>query len=43
VLIVGEPTVGLDPEERMGFRLLLAELAGEQLRFHGAPEALIAA
>jgi len=69
LLIVDEPTVGLDPEERVRFRHLLAELAGQrlvilsthivsdieasagelavmaggQLRFHGAPEALIAA
>lgn len=67
LLIVDEPTVGLDPEERVRFRHLLAELAadrlvilsthivsdieasagelavlvGGQLRFHGAPEALI--
>lgn len=69
LLIVDEPTVGLDPEERVRFRHLLAELAGErlvilsthivsdieasaatlavlaggQLRFHGTPEALVAA
>jgi len=69
LLIVDEPTVGLDPEERVRFRHLLAELAGErlvilsthivsdieasaatlavlaggQLRFHGTPEALMAA
>ena len=69
LLIVDEPTVGLDPEERVRFRHLLAELAGERLvilsthivsdieasagtlavmaggrlRFHGAPEALMAA
>ena len=69
LLIVDEPTVGLDPEERQRFRHLLAELAGErlvilsthivsdieasagelavlvegQLRFHGSPEALVAA
>jgi ABC-type multidrug transport system ATPase subunit len=69
LLIVDEPTVGLDPEERVRFRHLLAELAGQrlvilsthivsdieasagelaikaagQLRFHGTPEALIAA
>lgn len=69
LLIVDEPTVGLDPEERVRFRHLLAELAGQRLvilsthivsdveasatelavmaggrlRFHGAPEALIAA
>lgn len=69
LLIVDEPTVGLDPEERQRFRHLLAELAGQrlvilsthivsdieasagelavlvegQLRFHGTPEALVAA
>ena len=69
LLIVDEPTVGLDPEERVRFRHLLAELAGErlvilsthivsdieasagtlavmaggELRFHGTPEALMAA
>jgi ABC-type multidrug transport system ATPase subunit len=69
LLIVDEPTVGLDPEERVRFRHLLAELAGERLvilsthivsdieasagtlavmaggrlRFHGTPEALMAA
>jgi ABC-type multidrug transport system ATPase subunit len=68
LLIVDEPTVGLDPEERVRFRHLLAELAGERLvilsthivsdieasagtlavmaggrlRFHGAPETLMA-
>jgi ABC-2 type transport system ATP-binding protein len=68
LLIVDEPTVGLDPEERMRFRHLITDLAGERLvilsthivsdveasatsiavmakgklRFHGAPEALIA-
>jgi ABC-type multidrug transport system ATPase subunit len=68
LLIVDEPTVGLDPEDRVRFRHLLAELAGERLvilsthivsdieasagmlavmaggklRFHGAPEALMA-
>ncbi|MCC8361682.1 ABC transporter ATP-binding protein [Lysobacter sp. A6] len=68
LLIVDEPTVGLDPEERVRFRHLLAELSaqrlvilsthivsdieasagelavltGGRLRFHGAPEALIA-
>ena len=68
LLIVDEPTVGLDPEERVRIRHLLAELAGERLvilsthivsdieasaatlavmaggrlRFHGAPEALMA-
>ncbi len=31
LLIVDEPTVGLDPEERMRFRHLLAELGGERL------------
>lgn len=31
VLIVDEPTVGLDPEERMRFRHLLTDLAGERL------------
>ena len=69
LLIVDEPTVGLDPEERVRFRHLLAELAGQRLvilsthivsdieasagelavlsagrlRFHGTPEALVAA
>ncbi|MFC5570151.1 ABC transporter ATP-binding protein [Lysobacter yangpyeongensis] len=69
LLIVDEPTVGLDPEERARFRHLLAELAGQRLvilsthivsdieasagelavmaggrlRYHGAPETLIAA
>lgn len=69
MLIVDEPTVGLDPEERQRFRHLLAELAGQrlvilsthivsdieasanvlavlvsgQLKFHGTPEALLAA
>ncbi len=69
LLIVDEPTVGLDPEERQRFRHLLAELAGQRLvilsthivsdieasagelavlvegalRFHGTPEALVAA
>jgi ABC-type multidrug transport system ATPase subunit len=69
LLIVDEPTVGLDPEERVRFRHLLAELAGQRLvilsthivsdieasagelavlaggalRFHGSPEALVAA
>jgi ABC-type multidrug transport system ATPase subunit len=31
LLIVDEPTVGLDPEERMRFRNLLGELAGERI------------
>jgi ABC-type multidrug transport system ATPase subunit len=31
VLIVDEPTVGLDPEERMRFRHLLTDLAGARL------------
>ncbi|GAB3347499.1 ABC transporter ATP-binding protein [Lysobacter tyrosinilyticus] len=31
LLIVDEPTVGLDPEERVRFRHLLAELAGQRL------------
>ncbi len=31
LLIVDEPTVGLDPEERMRFRHVLTELAGERL------------
>ncbi|WP_460711254.1 ABC transporter ATP-binding protein [Lysobacter terrae] len=31
LLIVDEPTVGLDPEERARFRHLLAELAGKRL------------
>jgi len=31
LLIVDEPTVGLDPEERMRFRHLLTDLAGERL------------
>ncbi len=30
-LIVDEPTVGLDPEERVKFRKLLADLAGERI------------
>ncbi len=30
LLIVDEPTVGLDPEERIHFRTLLAELAGDR-------------
>ena len=68
LLIVDEPTVGLDPEERLRFRNMLTDLAGQRLvilsthivsdieasatalavmnkgvlRFHGAPEALIA-
>jgi ABC-2 type transport system ATP-binding protein len=31
LLIVDEPTVGLDPEERVRFRNLLAELSGERI------------
>ena len=31
LLIVDEPTVGLDPEERVRFRTLLAQLAGERI------------
>lgn len=31
VLIVDEPTAGLDPEERVRFRSLLAELSGERI------------
>ena len=31
LLIVDEPTVGLDPEERMRFRHVLTELAGQRL------------
>lgn len=31
LLIVDEPTAGLDPEERVRFRSLLAELAGERI------------
>jgi ABC-2 type transport system ATP-binding protein len=31
LLIVDEPTVGLDPEERMRFRHLLTDLAGQRL------------
>ncbi|WP_428310388.1 ABC transporter ATP-binding protein [Hydrocarboniphaga sp.] len=68
LLIVDEPTVGLDPEERLRFRHLLTDLAGQRLvilsthivsdveasatdlavmakgrlRFHGAPEQLVA-
>ena len=31
LLIVDEPTAGLDPEERMRFRALLADLSGERI------------
>ena len=31
LLVIDEPTVGLDPEERMRFRHLLSDLAGERL------------
>jgi ABC-type multidrug transport system ATPase subunit len=31
VLIVDEPTVGLDPEQRIAFRNLLTELAGDRI------------
>lgn len=31
LLIVDEPTVGLDPEERVRFRTLLAQLAGDRI------------
>ncbi len=31
LLIVDEPTVGLDPEERVRFRALISDLAGERL------------
>lgn len=31
VLIIDEPTVGLDPEERMRFRSLLTDLSGERI------------
>lgn len=31
LLIVDEPTVGLDPEERVRFRTLISDLAGERL------------
>lgn len=69
LLIVDEPTVGLDPEERLRFRHLITDLAADRLvilsthivsdveasatslailakgrlRFHGEPEALVAA
>lgn len=33
LLIVDEPTVGLDPEERVRFRSLLSDLAGERIIF----------
>lgn len=33
LLIVDEPTVGLDPEERVRFRNLLSELSGERIIF----------
>lgn len=33
LLIVDEPTVGLDPEERVRFRNLLSDLAGERIIF----------
>lgn len=31
LLIVDEPTAGLDPEERVRFRNLLSELSGERI------------
>src|SRR5579872_2298552 len=31
LLVVDEPTVGLDPEERVRFRSLLSDLAGERI------------
>ena len=31
LLIVDEPTVGLDPEERVRFRNLLSDLSGERI------------
>jgi len=31
LLIVDEPTVGLDPEERVRFRNLLSEMAGDRV------------
>jgi ABC-2 type transport system ATP-binding protein len=31
LLIVDEPTVGLDPEERVRFRMLLSEMSGERI------------
>jgi ABC-2 type transport system ATP-binding protein len=33
LLIVDEPTVGLDPEERVRFRNLLSDLSGERIIF----------
>jgi ABC-type multidrug transport system ATPase subunit len=33
VLIVDEPTVGMDPEQRLGFRQLVADLARERIVF----------
>jgi len=31
LLIVDEPTVGLDPEERVRFRNVLSDLSGERI------------